>query len=186
MSVAVLQSSGLRSGTERMYLGILTDMPRDGWTSPMAAWWTGDRVRSARGKKEDKQLNTLLAMIHCSVISVAYVVLVLVATINLWYTLQVEMFVRGFFRLPAPRISQTCSVVNGEPHLWLLICFVVNGLLGQYPFPRIKLLHLRLNTKYQKHNRRCFYKSRGLLHCIWFTLNSKHKTINNSCHIYIS
>ena len=63
-------------------------------------------------KKEDKQLNTLLAMIHCSVISVAYAVLVLVATINLWYTLQVEMFVRGFFRLPAPRISQTCSVVN--------------------------------------------------------------------------
>ena len=181
MSVAVLQSSGLRSGTERMYLGILTEMPRDGWTSPMAAWWTGDRVRSARGKKEDKHTaghDTLLRD-KCSLCGISI-------GSSLWYALQVEMFVRGFFRLPAPRISRTCSVVNGEPHLWLLICFVVNGLLGQYPFPRIKLLHLRLNTKYQKHNRRFFYKCRGPLHCIWFTLNSKHKTINNSCHIYIS
>lgn len=56
ISAAVPQSSGLRSGTERMYRGILTEMPRDGWTSPMAAWWTGDNVRSAWKKtKADKK-----------------------------------------------------------------------------------------------------------------------------------
>ena len=48
MSAAVLQSSGFLSGTKRINLGSLTEMPRDGWTKPTAAWWTGEIVKSAK------------------------------------------------------------------------------------------------------------------------------------------